>query len=50
VIQQDPAGMGAAAVNALNTLTEGGTVDASISVPITIVTRANVDEFRSIFE
>jgi ribose transport system substrate-binding protein len=50
VIQQDPAGMGAAAVNALNTLTEGGTVDASISVPITIVTQANVDEFRSIFE
>ena len=50
VIQQDPAGMGAAAVNALNTITEGGSVDASISVPITIVTQANVDDFRSIFE
>lgn len=50
VIQQDPAGMGAAAVQALNTLTEGGTVDAAIAVPVTIVTKANVDEFRSIFE
>ena len=50
VIQQDPAGMGAAAVNALNTLTEGGTVDTSIAVPVTIVTQANVDVFRSIFE
>ena len=50
VIQQDPAGMGAAAVNALNTITEGGSVDTSISVPMTIVTQANVDDFRSIFE
>ena len=50
VIQQDPAGMGAAAVNALNTISEGGSVDTSISVPITIVTQANVDDFRSIFE
>ena len=50
VIQQDPAGMGAAAVNALNTITKGGSVDTSISVPITIVTQANVDDFRSIFE
>lgn len=50
VIQQDPAGMGASAVEALNTLTEGGTVEASIAVPVTIVTKANVDEFRSIFE
>jgi ribose transport system substrate-binding protein len=50
VIQQDPAGMGAAAVNALNTITEGGSVDTAISVPITIVTQANVDDFRSIFE
>lgn len=50
VIQQDPAGMGAAAVEALNTLVEGGTVDASIAVPVTIVTQDNVDEFRSIFE
>lgn len=50
VIQQDPGGMGAAAVEALNTITEGGTVKASIAVPVTIVTTDNVDEFRSIFE
>lgn len=50
VIQQDPAGMGAAAVAALNTLSEGGAVEASIAVPVTIVTKDNVDDFRSIFE
>ena len=50
VIQQDPAGMGAAAVEALNILTEGGSVEAQIAVPVTIVTSDNVDDFRSIFE
>lgn len=50
VIQQDPAGMGAAAVDALVTLTEGGSVPESISVPVTIVTKENVDAFRSTFE
>lgn len=50
VIQQDPAGMGAAAVDALATLTSGGTVEKVISVPVTIVTKDNVDAFRSIFE
>jgi ribose transport system substrate-binding protein len=50
VIQQDPAGMGAAAVGALKTLSGGGTVDPIIAVPVTIVTRENVDTFRSMFE
>lgn len=50
VIQQDPAAMGAGAVNALNTLSEGGSVEAQIAVPVTIVTSGNVDGFRSIFE
>lgn len=50
VIQQDPAGMGAAAVEALKTLSGGGEVDATIAVPVTIVTSENVDSFRSIFE
>ena len=50
VIQQDPAGMGAAAVEALNILTEGGSVEAQIAVPVTIVTSDNVDDFRGIFE
>jgi ribose transport system substrate-binding protein len=50
VVQQDPAGMGAAAVEALDTITDGGEVDPVISVPITIVTSENVDEFRGMFE
>jgi ribose transport system substrate-binding protein len=50
VVQQDPAGMGAAAVEALATIVNGGEVEEVISVPITIVTDENVDEFRGIFE
>jgi ribose transport system substrate-binding protein len=50
VIQQDPAGMGAAAVDALVTLTDGGTVEKNISVPVTIVTKQNVDDFRAMFQ
>jgi ribose transport system substrate-binding protein len=50
VVQQDPAGMGAAAVEALATIADGGEVEEEISVPITIVTSENVDEFRGMFE
>lgn len=50
VVQQDPAGMGAAAIEALGTLSDGGSVEAEISVPITIVTTENVDDFRAAFE
>lgn len=50
VVQQSPSGMGAAAVDALATITDGGSVDPIISVPVTIVTSENVDDFRSIFE
>jgi ribose transport system substrate-binding protein len=50
VIQQDPAGMGKAAVEALSTLSNDGTVEKSISVPVTIVTPENVDQFRSLFQ
>lgn len=50
VIQQDPAGMGKAAVEALSTLTDGGTVEKNISVPVTIVTKENVDQFRAQFQ
>jgi ribose transport system substrate-binding protein len=50
VIQQDPAGMGAAAVDALVTITGGGTVEKNISVPVTIVTKENVDGFRAMFQ
>ncbi|MQT15542.1 ABC transporter substrate-binding protein [Segnochrobactrum spirostomi] len=50
VIQQDPAGMGAAAVKALDAVTSGGTVEKLVSVPITIVTKANVDPYRAVFK
>jgi hypothetical protein len=50
VIQQDPAGMGAAAVDALAKLLSGGSVDKLISVPVTIVTKDNVEAFRAAFQ
>ena len=50
VVQQDPHGMGAAAVDAAMTLIGGGEVEPVIDVPITIVTKDNVDDFRSMFE
>jgi ribose transport system substrate-binding protein len=50
VIQQDPGAMGAAAVDALKKLSEGGSVEANISVPVTIVTKENVDPYRAIFQ
>jgi ribose transport system substrate-binding protein len=50
VVQQDPAGMGAAAVDALSKITKGQTVDKNIAVPVTIVTKANVDPYRAVFK
>ena len=50
VVQQDPAGMGAAAVDALVAASSGKEVTKTISVPITIVTKANVDQFRAAFK
>ncbi|MBZ4021937.1 sugar ABC transporter substrate-binding protein [Rhodobacter sp. TJ_12] len=50
VVQQDPAAMGAAAVEALLAISNGETVAPQISVPVTIVTQENVDDFRSLFE
>ncbi|MBW4024635.1 MAG: sugar ABC transporter substrate-binding protein [Proteobacteria bacterium] len=50
VVQQDPEGMGRAAVQALVTKLHGGTVPSMIPVPITIVTKANVGPFRSVFK
>lgn len=50
VIQQDPAGMGSAAINALVALDAGDEIQSDISVPVTIVTSDNVDDFRSLFE
>jgi ribose transport system substrate-binding protein len=50
VVQQDPAAMGAAAVDALQKVAAGQTVDQNISVPITIVTKTNVDPYRAVFK
>ncbi|MEO1089692.1 MAG: substrate-binding domain-containing protein [Pseudomonadota bacterium] len=50
VVQQDPAGMGAAAVQALVDAINGSSVPAEIAVPVTIVTNENVDPYRAIFE
>lgn len=50
VIQQDPSAMGAAAVDALKKVSEGGTVEATIAVPVTIVTKDNVEPYRAIFK
>ncbi|WP_237155476.1 ABC transporter substrate-binding protein [Oryzibacter oryziterrae] len=50
VVQQDPAGEGKAAVEALETLKKGGTVPAVINVPVTIVTKENVATFKPMFE
>jgi ribose transport system substrate-binding protein len=50
VIQQDPSAMGAAAVDALKKVSEGGSVEKTISVPITIVTKENVEPYRAVFK
>ncbi|QND55034.1 sugar ABC transporter substrate-binding protein (plasmid) [Phyllobacterium sp. 628] len=50
VVQQDPSAMGAAAVNALQKVSAGQAVEKNIAVPITIVTKANVDPYRAVFK
>lgn len=50
VIQQDPSAMGAAAIDALKKVTDGGSVEKTIAVPVTIVTKDNVEPYRAIFK
>lgn len=50
VVQQDPAGMGAAAVDAATKILKGQDVPKKIGVPVTIVTKQNVDAYRSMFK
>ena len=50
VVQQDPAGEGKAAVEALAKLKKGESVEPIINIPVTIVTKANVDQFRGMFQ
>ncbi|TIS59302.1 substrate-binding domain-containing protein [Mesorhizobium sp.] len=50
VVQQDPAGEGKAAVEALAKLKKGEKVDPIINIPVTIVTKENVDQYRAMFK
>jgi ribose transport system substrate-binding protein len=49
IVQQDPKTEGVEAVNELKSLIGGGTAKGFIDVPITIVTKDNVDPYRKIF-
>jgi ribose transport system substrate-binding protein len=50
VVQQDPAGEGKAAVEALSKLKKGEKVEPIINIPVTIVTKKNVDQYRAMFK
>jgi ribose transport system substrate-binding protein len=50
VVQQDPAGEGKAAVEALTKLKKGETVEPIINIPVTIVTKENVEQYRAMFK
>lgn len=50
VVQQAPDQEGYKAVQALDTLTSGGKVEATIKVPVEIVTKANVDKYRAAYK
>ncbi|OLS38371.1 sugar ABC transporter substrate-binding protein [Alkalihalophilus pseudofirmus] len=50
VLQQHPYEFGAEAVKASKQLIEGEEVESQINVPVSIVTKENVDEYRSLFE
>jgi ribose transport system substrate-binding protein len=50
VVQQDPFQEGVAGVETVLKIKKGEKVDPSIDIPITIVTKENVDKFRSLFK
>jgi ribose transport system substrate-binding protein len=50
VVQQDPFQEGVAGVETVLKIKKGEKVDPSIDIPITIVTKDNVDKFRSLFK
>lgn len=50
VVQQDPYTEGKVAIESLSTIKKGGKIDPVIHVPVTIVTKANVDKYRSMFK
>jgi ribose transport system substrate-binding protein len=50
VVQQDPAAMGGAAIQALNDVHNGKSVSPTITVPLAVVTKATVDPYRATFK
>ena len=50
VVQQDPYQEGVAGVETILKLKKGEKVEPNIDIPITIVTKENVDKFRSLFK
>ncbi|MCB1499256.1 MAG: substrate-binding domain-containing protein [Bauldia sp.] len=50
VVQQDPYQEGVAGVEAIIKLKKGETVEPNIDIPVTIVTKENVDQFRDMFK
>ncbi len=50
VVQQDPYQEGVAGVESILKLKKGETVPASIDIPVTIVTKENVDKFRELVQ
>ena len=50
VVQQDPYTEGKVAIESLAKLKTGGTVEAVIHVPVTVVTKANVEPYRAMFK
>src|SRR3954452_6145649 len=50
VVQQDPAGEGKAAIEAFGKLKKGEKIDPIINVPVTIVTKENVSQFKGMFK
>ena len=50
VVQQDPYTEGKVAIESLAKLKKGGTIAPIIDVPVTIVTKANVDKYRAMFK
>ena len=50
VVQQDPFQEGVAGVETVLKIKKGEKVNPSIDIPVTIVTKENVDKFRSVFK
>ncbi len=50
VVQQDPYKEGEAGVNTILKLKKGEKIEPNIDIPVTIVTKKNVDKFRSLFK